>query len=291
MSREARLHKVLAHCGVGSRRECEKIIEQGRVVVNGKPVTKVGTKVDPDRDELRVDGEKVQLEESVYYLVHKPRGYVCTSRDPEGRPRILDLLRDDRHRLYTVGRLDAESEGLILLTNDGEITNVICHPRYQVDKTYRLTVQGEVRPEQVARVERGVWLAEGRTGPAEVRRVRRRGERTELLITLWEGRNRELRRILGRVGLQVTHLVRTAIGPLRMEGLPVGRCRRLDPKELAFARCRLSKEWQPEAGPRPRPPAAGRRPRRGDARRPLRGDRPRRGPGRGAPRRGGRAER
>lgn len=239
-----RLQKVLAHCGVGSRRECEEIIEQGRVEVNGRVVTRLGTKVDPQRDGIRVDGEQVGLERRVYYLLHKPRGYVCTNRDERGRPRAVDLIPDDR-RIYTVGRLDEPSEGLILLTNDGALTNIICHPRYQVDKTYRLEVRGRVSAQQLDRIERGVWLAEGKSAPAEVRRVDRRGDRSILTLSVWEGRNRELRRIFAKVALRVTRLTRTAIGPLRIDGLEVGAYRRADPRELAFARERMSPDWTP----------------------------------------------
>ena len=125
-----RLHKFLASSGAGSRRECETFIEQGRVSVNGKVVTKLGTKVDPVKDRVLFDGEPVKAQDRVYYLLNKPAGYICTNSDERGRPRVVDLVRDPRHRIYTVGRLDADSRGLILLTNDGDIANLICHPRY-----------------------------------------------------------------------------------------------------------------------------------------------------------------
>ena len=239
-----RLHKILAHCGIGSRRECETIIEQGRVEVGGKVVTKLGTKIDPGEEEIRVDGERVKVEGRVYYLVNKPRGYICTSSDDFGRPRVIDLIRDDR-RIYTVGRLDEQSEGLILLTNDGNLANIICHPRYQVDKTYRLTIPGRVTPEQLDRIGRGVWLAEGKTAPADIRRVDRRGTRTMVTITLWEGRNRELRRMFAKVDLKVSHLLRTAIGPLQMGDLAVGAYRKLTPSELKFVSDRMDPDWKP----------------------------------------------
>jgi 23S rRNA pseudouridine2605 synthase len=271
-----RLHKVLAHCGVGSRRECETIIEQGRVRVNGAVVTKLGTKVDPEVDKLDVDGEDVRLEEKVYYLLHKPRGYICTNQDERGRPRAIDLVRDDR-RIYTVGRLDAQSEGLILLTNDGSLANVLCHPRYQVPKTYRLLVKGPVFDEQLDRIEHGVWLAEGKTGPARVRRIERMGPRSVVTVTVWEGRNRELRRVFAKVDLRVTHLTRVAIGPLTIENLAPGEYRKLDPAELAFAFERLVEGWKPvEVPPLPEPPPrdsgrGGRRSDRGFGRRQGRG--------------------
>ncbi len=252
---QERLHKVLAHCGVGSRRECELIIEQGRVSVNGSVVTKLGTKVDPSVDALAVDGEKVRPEETVYFLVNKPKGFLCTSRAQDDRPRVLDLVNDDR-RLYTVGRLDEGSEGLVLLTNDGDLANIICHPRYQVDKTYRLVVRGRVHPEALDKIERGVWLPGGKSAPAQIRRVDRRGENTVVLATMWEGRNSALRSIFAKVGLRVMQLVRTAIGPLAIEDLPVGSYRRVHPRELAFARERMDKGWRPPAEGRREPRAA-----------------------------------
>ena len=138
-----RLHKYLAHCGIASRRECETLIEEGRVEVNGDVVTKLGTTIDPAADKVRVDGESVSEEKKVYYLVNKPRGYLCTNRDDHGRPRVIELV-PERRRIYTVGRLDEDSEGLILLTNDGTLANVVTHPRYEVDKTYKLLVRGSV---------------------------------------------------------------------------------------------------------------------------------------------------
>jgi 23S rRNA pseudouridine2605 synthase len=245
-----RLHKVLAQCGVGSRRECEKLIEQGRVEVDGKIVTKLGTKVDPAAARIRVDGERVQPERPVYYLVHKPRGYVCTNSTAHGQPRLIDLVPEQR-RIYTVGRLDEGSEGLVLLTNDGEIANAISHPRYQVDKTYRLTVRGRVAPEQLERIEKGVWLPEGKSTPAQVRRVDRHGDNTVVTVTLWEGRSRELRRIFGKVDLRVSNLLRVAIGPLQLEGMRPGAYRRLSEADLAFARERLKGDWRAPRAPRP----------------------------------------
>ncbi|MDH3591811.1 MAG: pseudouridine synthase [Planctomycetota bacterium] len=249
---EARLQKVLAHCGVASRRECETIIEQGRVEVNGKVVTRLGTKIDPDVDEIKVDGERVKREEKVYYLLNKPKGYLCTNSDERAQLRAVDLIKEHR-RIYCVGRLDADSEGLLLLTNDGQVANIVCHPRYQVNKTYRLSVKGHVDPRSLEKIERGVWLAGGKTAPAEVKRVVRRGTRTLLTISLWEGRNRELRRMFAKVGLRVASLVRTAVGPLRADGLEVGAYRRLQPGELDFVFERLRDDWKPRDTDRPQP--------------------------------------
>jgi 23S rRNA pseudouridine2605 synthase len=258
-----RLQKVLARCGVGSRRECETLIEQGRVEIDGKVVTKLGTKVDPLAVEIRVDGERVRPEETVCYLVNKPRGYVCTSATDRGDPRVIDLVPEER-RIYTVGRLDQGSEGLVLLTNDGALSNIICHPRYQVDKTYRLLVRGRADPRALERIEKGVWLPEGKSGPAHIRRVERQGMNTSVTVTLWEGRSRELRRIFAKAGLHVVDLVRTAIGPLRLEGMRPGAYRRLTGADLVFARERISPAWKPSPPPRPswRAQRAGGRPHR-----------------------------
>ncbi len=232
-----RLHKILAHCGVGSRRDCEELISQGRVDVNGQVVTELGTKVDPAADRIRVDGEKVKIEPHVYYLVHKPRGYLCTNEDTHGRPKVIDLIPQQR-RVYTVGRLDEGSEGLIILTNDGALANLVTHPRYKVDKTYRLTIAGPVTPEQLDRVSRGVWLSDGKTAPAAIRGVQRNRGRTFVTVTIHEGKNRELRRVFAKVGLRVQALLRVGIGPLRLDDLRKGAYRLLHPRELDFVRKR-----------------------------------------------------
>jgi pseudouridine synthase len=231
-----RLHKFLASTGAGSRRECETFVEQGRVSVNGKIVTKLGTKVDPEKDVVKLDGEVVKPEDKVYYLLHKPTGVVSTSRDERGRARVIDLVRDEKHRIYTVGRLDVESTGLILLTNDGAIANVVCHPRYRIEKTYQVVVRGEVSRDQLTKIEAGVWLSEGKASPARVRAVARNPKRDETMleITLFEGRNREVRRVFARVGLPVRRLVRSRIGPLQLGDLPIGQFKKLGPKDLRF---------------------------------------------------------
>ena len=231
-----RLHKFLASTGAGSRRECETFIQQRRVSVNGKLVTKMGMKVDPLRDKVTFDGEAVKAEQKVYWVLNKPSNTICTNSDERGRRRVVDLIPDRTHRIYTVGRLDSDSRGLILLTNDGAIANVICHPRYRIEKVYQVAVQGSVTKEQVARVEAGVWLAEGKSSPAKVKSLGRNPKRNETVLemTVFEGRNREVRRVLARVGLSVKKLLRTRIGPLSLGRLPPGGARQLDPSELRF---------------------------------------------------------
>jgi len=231
-----RLHKYLAACGAGSRRECEEYIKQGRVSVNGQPVSKMGIKVVPGKDVVMFDGERMGQERKVYYLLHKPPGYICTNSDEHRRPRAMDLVPDKRHRIYTVGRLDAESEGLILLTNDGTIANIICHPRYRVEKVYRIVIRGKMTRLHGAKLEAGVWLAEGKASPARVSRPEYDAKRDEssLEMTLFEGRNREIRRVFARVGLKVKKLIRTRIGPLDIGTMRRGEVAVLAPTDLRF---------------------------------------------------------
>lgn len=227
-----RLQKVLATAGVGSRRQCEQLIEEGRVCVDSRVVTQLGTKVDPSRQDVRVDGEPVLRKNQVYFAVHKPVGVVSTSRDPAGRPRVIDLVPADAGRLFNVGRLDATSEGLILVTNDGELTQALTHPRYGVRKTYQVEVAGRPGRDVLGRLRQGVRLAGGVARVAEVRVKRRRKMSTVLEMVLDEGRNREIRRMLAQVGHKVQRLVRVAVGPVRLGNLPLGGYRPLTRDEL-----------------------------------------------------------
>jgi len=231
-----RLHKYLASTGAGSRRECETFIQQGRVSVNGKVVTKMGVRVTPGEDVVRFDGERVASERKVYYLLNKPSGYICTNSDERGRPRAMDLVPNNKQRIYTVGRLDSDSRGLILLTNDGTIANIICHPRYRVEKCYRVVVRGRIGRRELAKLESGVWLAEGKSSPAAVRHLayEPKGGDTLLEMTLFEGRNREIRRVFAKVGIKVRRLMRTRIGPLQLGKLGQGQVEVLSPADLRF---------------------------------------------------------
>lgn len=231
-----RLQKVLASAGVGSRRHCEELILAGRVEVGGEVVTELGTKVDPGREQIRVDGIRLPRPGRVYYALNKPAGVVCTSRDPSGRPRAIDLIPGRPERLFTVGRLDLFSEGLILLTNDGELANRLTHPRYGVRKTYRVLVAGHPTREVVSSLRRGMHLAEGFASACAVRIKRRDKKSTVLEIVLDEGRNREIRRLLARVGHKVLRLVRIGIGPLRLGNLAAGEYRRLGREEVRALR-------------------------------------------------------
>ncbi|MGC8638457.1 MAG: pseudouridine synthase, partial [Isosphaeraceae bacterium] len=201
-----RLQKILAHAGLGSRRDCEKYILQGRVTVDGTVVRELGTRVDAEKAAIAVDGERIQLEKMVYYAVNKPKGYVSTNHDPSGRPRVIDLLPEVPERVYSVGRLDEDSMGLMILTNDGELANRLAHPRYGVEKTYRALVAGTAEPAIVAKLVEGIWLSDGKVRAKRARIVGTKGEATTLELVLAEGRKREIRRMLAKLGHKVMSL-------------------------------------------------------------------------------------
>jgi 23S rRNA pseudouridine2605 synthase len=228
-----RLNKHLADHGVASRRACDELIAAGRVRVNGRIVSDLGVKVDPVADEVQVDERVLEPEARVYYLLFKPKGVVCTNGSAHGRPRAVDLLKPRvKERVYCVGRLDEDSEGLILLTNDGVFAQRVAHPRHQVPKTYHLKVQGNIESAAVERAQRGIHLAEGRTAGAKVKVLRRGATSSNLLITLREGRNREIRRVFARLGHPVKSLVRVRIGSLTTTGLRRGSYRALRQGEV-----------------------------------------------------------
>jgi 23S rRNA pseudouridine2605 synthase len=227
-----RLQKVLAAAGIGSRRQCEELISAGRVEVDRAVVTRLGTTVDAEHQEIRVDGTVLPRSRRAYYAVHKPRGVVTTHRDPSGRPRVIDFVPSTPERLFPVGRLDMYSDGLILLTNDGELANMLTHPRYEVEKTYRVLVAGEPTPEVLAKLKQGTHLAEGVAKVHRIQVKKRLRQSTLMELTLREGRNREIRRILARVGHKVLRLTRIAVGPVRLGNLPVGAHRKLTHDEV-----------------------------------------------------------
>jgi 23S rRNA pseudouridine2605 synthase len=227
-----RLQKVLAQAGIASRRECEELISEGRVEVDRQLVTELGTRVDPQRQEIRVDGEPLPRQKMVYFAVNKPINVLSTSSDPEGRPRVIDLLPPGAPRVFCVGRLDLTSEGLILVTNDGELANGITHPRHGVEKIYQVQVAGKVEGEVLAKLHKGVHFAEGFAQVKHVRIKSRRKQSTILEMVLDEGRNREVRRLLARVGHKVQRLKRIAVGPVRLGELPTGAVRPLTKKEI-----------------------------------------------------------
>ena len=227
-----RLQKVLAHAGIGSRRACEDVILQGRVTVDGQVVRELGTQHRPPPRKIAVDGEPIRLERMVYYAVNKPKGYVSTNHDPSGRPRVVDLLPEIPQRVYTVGRLDEMSTGLMLLTNDGELANRLAHPKFGVEKLYRAVVAGSPDREILTKLTEGIWLAEGKVRAKRVRVVGRKGEATVLEMVLAEGKNREVRRMLARLGHKVMTLTRVAVGPITLKGLVPGEYRPLSSHEV-----------------------------------------------------------
>jgi 23S rRNA pseudouridine2605 synthase len=237
-----RLQKVLAAAGIDSRRQCEELIRAGRVEVDRRVVTELGTRVDTDRQEVRVDGTPLRKTRRVYYAVHKPDGVISTNRDPSGRPRVVDLLPAEHARLFPVGRLDLHSEGLILVTNDGELANRLAHPRYGIEKVYRVVVAGAPTPATLAELRRGVHLAEATVRIAKITVKTRHKKSTALEMVLDEGRNREIRRALAKVGHKVERLVRIAVGPVRLGTLGPGEFRPLTQAEVKALREAVGRE-------------------------------------------------
>ena len=228
-----RLQKLLAQSGVASRRRCEELMLTGLVEVDGEVVTRLGTKVDPSTAVIRVEGRRLPpVSDHVYLALNKPRGVVSTMADPQGRRTLADLVTDRPERLFHVGRLDTDTEGLILLTNDGDFAQKVAHPSYELAKTYVAEVDGRVRPATTSRVRRGVVLDDGPVGVDAFRVVSTHGERSIVELVIHEGRNRIVRRLLDQVGHPVRRLTRTAIGPVPLRGLGSGELRDLTRDEL-----------------------------------------------------------
>jgi len=255
--RLVRLNKLLADHGVASRRQADILITAGKVSVDGEPATELGLRVDPERQKVEIDGVVLKPRGSRrrYYLLNKPSGVVCTNEPRETRPRAVDLITDVRKgRIYTVGRLDEDSVGLILLTNDGEFANRIMHPRYGVQKTYLVKVRGEIDDAALQRVREGVQLSEGRTAGARILVERRGREHSLLTVTIQEGMNREIRRTFAKVGYKVLELRRTRIGPITDRRLKTGRWRELEAEEI---RALLAGEGETVPHARGREPSRG----------------------------------
>ncbi|MGI6225260.1 MAG: pseudouridine synthase [Peptococcales bacterium] len=228
-----RLHKFLAHAGIGSRRSCEELILEGRVKVNGLIITTLGTKVDPTKDIIEIDNKKInKKEEMIYVVLHKPDGYVTTSKDPQGRPTVLDLTKGIKQRIYPVGRLDYATEGLLLLTNDGEFAYRLTHPKYQVKKVYQALVKGTPNERSLDQLRKGVLLEDGFTQPAKVKFLNSNNENTLLEIIISEGKNRQVRRMCKAINHPVLNLKRVQIGSLSLGSLPKGKFRLLTNYEL-----------------------------------------------------------
>ena len=228
-----RLQKYLALCGVASRRRAEQMILDGKVQVNGITIREMGVQVDETTDRVCVEGQEVHPEEEKHYLAYyKPIGEVTTVSDPEGRATVMDKFRDYPVRLFPVGRLDYDSEGLLLLTNDGEMMNHVLHPSREVRKTYLTKVSNHVTPEEITALRKGVMIEGKMTFPANVRLIRENTFDTVLLITIHEGRNRQVRRMIDAIGHQVVHLKRVGFGPVSLGDLPSGMWRRCTEEEI-----------------------------------------------------------
>ncbi len=232
-----RLQKYLAENGIASRRKSEELIERGKVRVNGHPA-RLGDKVDPKRDLVTVSGERVQPAETgnCYFMLNKPRGYVTTMRDEMGRKCVAELMEDVDCRVFPVGRLDRDSEGLLLFTNDGEFANMMTHPSMHVSKTYRVTVRPKADEEQLVALSSGVVIDGRRTMPASVQVLGEETDRTVFQITIHEGRNRQIRKMCEAVGLETIRLKRISIGSVKLGSLPVGQYRELKKEEVAALR-------------------------------------------------------
>ncbi|MBC8570928.1 pseudouridine synthase [Zongyangia hominis] len=238
MARDTRLQKFLSEAGVASRRKSEEYIAAGRVTVNGRKA-QVGDKIDVRKDMVAVDGKNVEFDrgrQSVYIMLYKPRGYVTTMEDEQGRKCVAELVEDVGVRVYPVGRLDMNSEGLLLLTNDGEFANMMMHPRHSVAKSYRVTVRPDLSDAQAAQLAEGVVIDGKKTLPAQVRVVTKEPGRVVIVITIREGRNRQIRKMCEAVGLEVARLKRISVGPLKLGMLRPGKWRHLQLNEIIMLR-------------------------------------------------------
>ncbi|HHT64075.1 MAG: pseudouridine synthase [Bacillota bacterium] len=239
---EERLQKVLAHAGVASRRSCEELILAGKVKVDGKLITDLGIKVDPEKSVIEVAGKPIPgKEQLIYILLYKPAGFLSTVHDPQKRRTVMDLIHGVRQRVYPVGRLDYDTSGLILLTNDGELANDLIHPSREVEKTYRALVKGIPTGKCLGELAKGIMLEDGKTAPAQVRVKKIINGNALVDITIHEGRNRQVRRMFQRVGNPVIRLKRIAFGPLKIGRMKPGEWRYLTDREVEILK-RLRKK-------------------------------------------------
>lgn len=227
-----RLAKYIAHAGIASRRKAEELICRGQVRVNGKLIDTPAFEIDPAVDEIEINGTVITPESKQYIMLYKPAGYLSTAADPFGRPTVMDLIAEAGQRLYPVGRLDFDTEGLLLLSNDGDFTNQMIHPRHKVPKRYEATVTGRVQPDQLERLARGVKLEDGWTAPARVKIIKFNHNESVVEIEIHEGRKRQVKRMFQAVGHPVVHLIRTGFGSLTLGNLAVGEYRHLTPEEV-----------------------------------------------------------
>ena len=230
---EERLQKLIIRAGLMSRREAENFITAGRVTVDGEVVNRLGARADAEKNKICVDGRQLTFDvEKIYLLLNKPEGFLSTAKDKRGHATVMDLVSDISARVYPCGRLDLNSAGLILMTNDGELMNALLHPKFKVPKTYRVKVEGDLTAEKISQLCAGVELEDGLTAPAEISLINADKNSSTLEITIREGRNRQIRRMLAAVGCNVKKLTRIKFAGLTLEGVPSGKYRRLTNKEI-----------------------------------------------------------
>ena len=228
-----RLNKVIAMSGIASRRKADELISLGRVMVNNKVVTLAGTKVIQGIDSIIVDGKALSnAQQSIYVILNKPFGYISTLNDPHGRPIILDLLKDVKKRIFPIGRLDFDSQGLLILTNDGQLAFRLMHPKFHIPRTYKIIINGYLSNKSAVRLEKGIALDDGLTHPAHARIIKRDKDRSTVRITIFEGRSREIRRMFEALGHKTIKLIRTGYGNLVLGDLKVGKFRHIKELEL-----------------------------------------------------------
>jgi len=228
-----RLNKVIAMSGIASRRKADELISLGRVMVNNKVVTMAGTKVIQGIDSIIVDGKALSnVQQKIYVILNKPFGYISTLNDPHGRPIILDLLKDVKKRIFPIGRLDFDSQGLLILTNDGQLAFRLMHPKFHIPRTYKIIINGYLSNKSAVRLEKGIALDDGLTHPAHVRIIKRDKDRSTVRITIFEGRSREIRRMFEALGHKTIKLIRTGYGNLVLGDLKVGKFRHIKELEL-----------------------------------------------------------
>ena len=228
-----RLQKILASAGIDSRRKCEELILEGAVTVNGVLVNELPAFADAELDDIRVDGQRIKQSKKVYYLLNKPKGVICTNADPMGRSKAVDLI-ECPERIFCVGRLDADTTGAIILTNDSELTNRLTHPRYELPKTYQVKIRGQMVGGDIEKLKKGVWLSEGKTERAAVKVLRKTNEETLLEVSIRQGLNRQVRRTFAHLGFKVKSLKRSQIGNIVLKGIAVGSYKRLTNTQIAY---------------------------------------------------------
>ncbi|MBO4936835.1 MAG: rRNA pseudouridine synthase [Clostridia bacterium] len=232
-----RINKFLASCGVASRRKCEEIILAGKVKINGKVVKELATDIDLDFDRVTVDGNAVHIPlECVYYKLHKPKGYVCTAKDDKERKTVISLMRGVKKRIYPIGRLDYDTEGLLILTDDGELTNIITHPKNQIDKVYIVKIEGVINASEIERLQKGVDIGGYTTDKSKVVVLDGDDKTTRLEVTIHEGKNRQVRKMFEAIEKNVIFLKRVQVGEIKLGGLARGEYKELNHKEMQYIR-------------------------------------------------------